>query len=78
MKAEEILNSFLKYANYGGGVPMTQAPSPQPNLVQAPKVTGQPSIQTLNIASDNTGQTNGNSVSKSVKPATNTSKGLTC
>lgn len=75
MKAEEILNSFLKYANYGDGAAMPQAP--QSNLVQPLLASGQPPARTLNTPSGaSLGQTNGNSLSKGVKPATNTSKGL--
>lgn len=76
MKAEEILESFLKYANVNAVNQNQAAQTQQSNLIYAPVQSSQSPPRTLNIPTDPTSTTNGNTISKSVKPTTNPSKGI--
>jgi len=72
MNSDEILSSFLKYANMAYAQP---AAPPTSNIQQPIIQSGQPPKRTLNLdAGSPAGNNNGNSLSKSVKPATNPSK----
>jgi hypothetical protein len=70
MKAEEILESFLKYANLNSTA--LQPSEGQKNLIQAPIISGQPPQRVPNIANDSAGAKSGNTVS--IKPLTNNKK----
>jgi hypothetical protein len=72
MNTDEILSAFLKYANMA----YIQPPAPPASNIQQPIIqSGQPPKRTLNLDQGApAGNNNGNSLSKSVKPATNSSK----
>jgi hypothetical protein len=72
MNTDEILSAFLKYANMA----YVQPPAPPASNIQQPIIqSGQPPKRILNLDQGApTGNNNGNSLSKGVKPATNPNK----
>jgi hypothetical protein len=68
MKAEHILEEFIKFAQFNNTI-SGAAPT---NVIQPPIISGQPPKRTSNIPIEDSGDKNGNSVT--VKPSTNPNK----
>lgn len=59
MKAEHVLEEFIKFAQFNNTVPVAA----QPNMVQPPIVSGQPPKRISNIPMEDSGNKNGNTTS---------------